>query len=556
MKYSMILCVTTLIAAACLAQSQFAVSAGGEYREEIQSIINTSDGGYASTGHTWSYGAGYTELFIAKHTSSGHIEWATTVGADYQDNGNDILQTTDGGYAVAGVTWNFHLGYSGFFLVKFSSTGAMQWAKKLASSYNEYCYSIVQTSDGGFVIAGQTVSYAFLGYNIFVVKFTSTGDFAWARVYGSSGDDCASSMIKTSDGGYLILGYTLSFGAGENDLLVVKLDSSFDIQWAKTIGGTGDEYSSSAVQTADGGYAILGHSESWGAGGFDLMLVKLSSSGVVEWATSAGGASNEYSASVIQTADGKYIAVGNTESFGADIEDALVVKFTSAGSVEWAKTIGGTTYDGANSVIRMPDGGFTVAGFYGHWSTSDDLLIAKFDNADNNCLAVDAAVISSDITDLVLVADQTLGDTTVVVSVVDVSPTVTNPTIPDTILCGGLGVEEASLPEAFAISAHPNPFNSAVKIAVEGVGDGSPVPFEVEIYDVNGRMVEGGTVGAYCIRPFDGSTRLTPTTQEYIWSPDKSLPSGVYLVRARFDSRSLSGVETTATAAKRVVYLK
>jgi hypothetical protein len=112
-------------------------------------------------------------------------------------------------------------------------------------------------------------------------------------------------------------------------------------------------------------------------------------------------------------------------------------------------------------------------------------------------------------------------------------------------------------PSAIEISAHPNPFNSSVTIAIEGVGDGSPVPFDVEIYDLNGRMVDRGTVGAYCIRPFDGSTRLTPTTQEYIWQPDESLPSGVYLVRARVETGSINGVEATgATATKRIVYLK
>jgi len=107
--------------------------------------------------------------------------------------------------------------------------------------------------------------------------------------------------------------------------------------------------------------------------------------------------------------------------------------------------------------------------------------------------------------------------------------------------------ETPSRPLDIALSAHPNPFNSAVTIAIDGVGDGSPVPFDVEIYDVNGRMVEGGTVGAYCIRPFDGSTRLTPTIQEYIWSPHESLPSGVYLVRARIDRNVVE---------KRVIYLK
>ena len=117
----------------------------------------------------------------------------------------------------------------------------------------------------------------------------------------------------------------------------------------------------------------------------------------------------------------------------------------------------------------------------------------------------------------------------------------------------GIGYDYASIeefsarPGDFAISAHPNPFNSAVTIAIDGVGDGSSVPFDVEIYDVNGRMVEGGTVGAYCIRPFDGSTRLTPTTQEYIWSPHESLPSGVYLVRA---------VAGDVSSSKRIVFLK
>ncbi len=127
-----------------------------------------------------------------------------------------------------------------------------------------------------------------------------------------------------------------------------------------------------------------------------------------------------------------------------------------------------------------------------------------------------------------------------------------------------LKIRDAStFPEALTISAHPNPFNSAVTIALDGVGGGSPVPFDVEIYDVNGRMVEGGTVGAYCIRPFDGSTRLTPTTQEYIWTPDESLPSGVYLVRARFasaqrpdDGRGDLAPTGNAQAVKRVVYLK
>jgi hypothetical protein len=111
----------------------------------------------------------------------------------------------------------------------------------------------------------------------------------------------------------------------------------------------------------------------------------------------------------------------------------------------------------------------------------------------------------------------------------------------------GVSTKCVNKPKSSTLSAHPNPFNSAVTIAVDGVGDGSPVPFDVEIYDVNGRMVEGGTVGAYCIRPIDGSTRLTPTTQEYIWTPDKSLPSGVYLVRATFGDCEM---------ARRVVYLK
>jgi predicted transcriptional regulator len=195
------------------------------------------------------------------------------------------------------------------------------------------------------------------------VKLDSSGNVQWTKTIGGSSDDFAYSIIQSSDGGYVIAGYTQSFGAGGSDIYVVKLDSSGNVQWVKTIGGSDWDVAYSIIQSSDGGYVVAGRTYSFGAGKADMYVVKLDSAGNVQWAKTIGGSDDDRAYSIIQSSDGGYVVAGYTTSFGAGKEDMYVVKLDSSGNVQWTKTIGGSDKDVARSIIRSSDGGYIVAGY-------------------------------------------------------------------------------------------------------------------------------------------------------------------------------------------------
>jgi len=154
----------------------------------------------------------------------------------------------------------------------------------------------------------------------------------FCKAIGGPAIEAGKSLIQTSDGGYAITGYTKSFGAGEADVYVVKLDAHGNLQWTRTIGGPGDEAGNSLIQTSDGGYAIAGFTESFGAGGGDVYLVKLDAKGNLQWTKTIGGPDDESGKSLIQTSDGGYAIAGFTYSFGAGWNDVYVVKLDKNGN--------------------------------------------------------------------------------------------------------------------------------------------------------------------------------------------------------------------------------
>jgi hypothetical protein len=165
------------------------------------------------------------------------------------------------------------------------------------------------------------------------------------RLSADQSDDEGYSLIQTSDGGYAIAGHTKSFGAGLSDAYLVKLDANGNLQWTKTIGGKDFEDGYSLIQTSDGGYAIAGDTKSFGAGLSDAYLVKLDANGNLQWTTTIGGKDFEDGYSLIQTSDGGYAIAGYTQSFGAGGADVYVVKLDAKGNLQWTKTIGGPKGD-------------------------------------------------------------------------------------------------------------------------------------------------------------------------------------------------------------------
>jgi len=200
------------------------------------------------------------------------------------------------------------------------------------------------------------------------------------RTYGGTGHDYAYDLVQTSDGGYALLGYTFPNPIGNINSWLVKTDANGNMEWNKTYGGTGWEYAYDLVQTSDGGYALAGYTQSYGAGGGDAWLVKTDANGNMEWNKTYGGTSSDYAKALVQTIDGGYALAGSTESFGAGAADYWLVKSDAEGNVQWNKTYGGTGDDKAEALVQTSDGGYALAGGSGSFGTADFWLVKTDEN--------------------------------------------------------------------------------------------------------------------------------------------------------------------------------
>ena len=223
----------------------------------------------------------------------------------------------------------------------------------MGGAADDWAYSVQQTADGGYIVAGYTNSFGAGDYDFYLVKTNSQGDTLWTRTYGGSDDDWAYSVQQTADGGYIVAGYTYSFGAGDDDFYLVKTNSQGDTLWTRTYGGSGDDEAYSVQQTADGGYIVAGYTSSFGAGSGDFYLVKTNSQGDTLWTRTYGGSGYDGAYSVQQTADGGYIVAGYTGSFGAGSDDFYLVKTNSQGDTLWTRTYGGSSND--DGLFRSAD---------------------------------------------------------------------------------------------------------------------------------------------------------------------------------------------------------
>jgi len=368
----------------------FCKAIGGANHDAGKSLIQTSDGGYAIAGLTISFGAGSGDVYVVKLDANGNLQWTKTIGGPKDDEGNSLIQTSDGGYAIAGYTKSFGAGYDDVYVVKLDANGNLQWTKTIGGKKDDVGNSLIQTSDGGYAIAGYTFSFGAGWADVYVVKLDASGNLQWTKTIGGKDVDGGLSLIQTSDGSYAITGATNSFGEASGDVYVVKLDANGNLQWTKTIGGPEIETGSSLIQTSDGGYAIAGHTKSFGAGDWDVYVVKLDANGNLQWTKTIGGPKDDEGNSLIQTSDGGYVIAGYTKSFGAGDWDVYVVKLDANGNLQWTKTIGAKNkYSSKLSLIQTSDGGYAIASHTESFGAGDwDVYVIKLDRNGNACCAV------------------------------------------------------------------------------------------------------------------------------------------------------------------------
>jgi hypothetical protein len=337
---------------------------GKDNQGMAESVLQTTDGGYIAAGWTnSSQGAGIYDFWLVKTNATGEMQWNRTYGGASDDEAYSIQQTSDGGYIVAGYTDSFGAGDYDFWLVKTDAAGSQEWNRTYGGASDDEAYSIQQTSDGGYIVAGYTDSFGAGDYDFWLVKTDAAGSQEWNRTYGGALGDYAFSVQRTSDGGYALAGYTNSFGAGSSDFWLVKTNATGGMQWNRTYGGENGDVALSLVHAGSGGYTIAGWTTSHGAGSYDFWLVNTDEQGYALWNRTYGGTNIDIASSLVQTSDGGYALAGYTYSFGAGGSDFWLVKTDASGNVQWRQTYGATLDDRAYSVQQTTDEGFIMAGY-------------------------------------------------------------------------------------------------------------------------------------------------------------------------------------------------
>jgi len=364
------------------ASSMWSQTYGGPDSDSAGAMIQTGDGGYALAASTSSLSADKSDFWLIKVDSSGNMEWNKTFGEQGTISpiagSIAMVQTNDGGYALSCHTVGT-LGdktHSGFWLIKVDSSGKMEWDQTHWREGMNLAHSLVQTGDGGYAIAGEA-----RGGDVWLVKMDSFGNMIWDKTCGGGGFDYAYSVVQTGDGGYALAGQKGSgFWSSTSVLWLIKTDAAGNIEWNQTYGGEETKFVRPLVQTGDGGYAMAGSTNAFGEGGSDFWLIKTDSFGNMIWNKTYGGADGDRALDLVQTSDGGYALAGFTQSFGAGDVDFWLVKTDSSGNMQWNQTYGGQDFDSAWAIVQTTDGGYALAGSTGSFGAGEgDVWLIKTD---------------------------------------------------------------------------------------------------------------------------------------------------------------------------------
>lgn len=381
---------------------------GGSGEETAQAIISTTDGGYAVLGFTNSTDGDVqnktnpvNDYWLLKFDAQGDLQWNKTYGGSKDDRGQSLVQTSDGGYALTGYAMSddgdgsVNNGFHDNWVLKVDAQGELEWEKSFGYSGHDHSYDIVTTEDEGFFFTGfLDISSARADGNtekngsltrhgvgeFWGTKIDKNGELQWRGYFGGSNNDRSHAVVRADDGGFVMAGFTesndfdISNTQGSYDFWMVKIDGNGNLLWERSFGGSGIEISYDIAKTLDGGYVLTGNTFSADgdvsktSGESDFWLVKVNDTGSIVWEQTYGGSRFDAAQAVIASKDEGYFVVGNSKSSNKDANvnygenDIWIIKTDEAGNLVWQKSFGGSGLDFAFDIVENSDASIMLVG--------------------------------------------------------------------------------------------------------------------------------------------------------------------------------------------------
>ncbi len=392
---------------------------GGSKNDVAKAVVATSDGGFIVLGYTQSMDGdviGKTnesyDYWVLKFNSDAILEWNTTFGGSGDDRGSDIIQTSDGGFALLGYTDSadgdilINNGYRDFWMVKIDATGTLSWQKSFGFSGADEGVAVIETFDNNFLLSGVLdvtasgglgnqgrYSTRHAGGDYWSIKISSSGEFIWSRFYGGSFTDSPTGIIENINGEFIVVGASdsndidISTNKGSYDFWVVKSDDRGNILWEKSYGGSEIDEARDIISSRDEHYIIVGDTRSndqdvsFNNGAADLWIVKISDAGDITWNYSYGGSNFDVARSVNTTSDDGFVISGSSRSSDGDVtknqgqNDAWIIKVNAEGALVWETTVGGSEIDFAYDAVQLSNG--TIIAVGETYSVDGDISVNK-----------------------------------------------------------------------------------------------------------------------------------------------------------------------------------
>lgn len=400
-----------------LEQLDFVKTIGGSKNEVAKSVIKTIDGGYIILGYTQSNDLDFSQktntsfdYTVLKFSSDDTLEWKKTYGGSNDDRGEKIIATSDGGYAILGYTKSNDIditnnaGDRDYWLVKLTNSGNISWQKTFGYIGKDIGTALIQTDDGGFLIAGEldvtssgglgnskSSAIQHAGGDVWALKLNNLGAIEWSKYYGGTFTDTPHGIVKTNDG-YILAGISdssdvdITNNKGSYDFWVIKINKKGKLIWNKNFGGSEIDEAKAIVSTDDNNFLIVGNTRSSdkdvsnNKGGADLWVIKINPAGDLLWQKNFGGNNFDVGNSIKKMNDGNFLLAGSSRSADGGVtnkgqNDAWILKISYTGNLLWQKTIGGTEIDFCYDVTELNNG--TVIGVGESSSNNNDITNNK-----------------------------------------------------------------------------------------------------------------------------------------------------------------------------------